>query len=73
MAQVNARIATADHDRQGQATHRRYKLRTVGLDELRWQGTLCFKVNKPGIQADRILCKLLAHSPFWDPSSVHCP
>ena len=26
---VNARMATADHDRQGQATHRRYKLRTV--------------------------------------------
>ena len=27
--QVNARMATADHDRQGQAAHRRYKLRTV--------------------------------------------
>ena len=27
--QVNARKATADHDRQGQAAHRQYKLRTV--------------------------------------------
>ena len=25
----NARMATADHDRQGQAAHRQYKLRTV--------------------------------------------
>jgi len=37
-------------------------------------GTLpcIFKVNKP---ADRILrlCKLSAHSPFWDSSTVHCP
>ena len=29
MTQVNTRMATADHDRQGQAAHRRYKLRTV--------------------------------------------
>ena len=29
MAQVNARNATADHDRQGQAAHRQYKLRIV--------------------------------------------
>ena len=27
--QVNARMATADHDRQGQAAHRQYKSRTV--------------------------------------------
>ena len=27
--QVNARMATADHDRQGQVAHRRYKSRTV--------------------------------------------
>ena len=34
-----------------------------------------FKVNKPGIQADRILClcKVLAHSPFWESSTTHCP
>ena len=34
-----------------------------------------FKVNKPGIQADRILClcKSLAHSPFWESQTVHCP
>ena len=25
MTQVNARMATADHDRQGQAAHRQYK------------------------------------------------
>ena len=29
MTQVNARNATADHDRQGQAAHRQYKLRIV--------------------------------------------
>ena len=27
--QVNTRMATADHDRQGQAAHRQYKSRTV--------------------------------------------
>ena len=27
--QVNAHMATVDHDRQGQATHRQYKSRTV--------------------------------------------
>ena len=27
--QVNAHMATADHDRQGQAAHRQYKSRTV--------------------------------------------
>ena len=27
--QVNARMATADHDRQGQAAHRQYKSSTV--------------------------------------------
>ena len=27
--QVNTRIATVDHDRQGQAAHRQYKSRTV--------------------------------------------
>ena len=27
--QVNARMATADHDRQGQGAHRQYKSRTV--------------------------------------------
>jgi len=26
--EVNARMATADHDRQGRAAHRQYKLRT---------------------------------------------
>ena len=26
---VNARMATVDHDRQGQAAHRRYKLHTT--------------------------------------------
>ena len=29
MAQVNARMATADRDTQGQAAHRQYKSRTV--------------------------------------------
>ena len=34
-----------------------------------------FKVNKPGIQADRIFClsKILAYSPFWESQTVHCP
>ena len=34
-----------------------------------------FKVNKPGIQADRILChcEILAYSPFWESQTVHCP
>ena len=40
---------------------------------LRWQ--VIFKVNKPGIQANGILCllKILAHSPFWESEIVHCP
>jgi len=29
MIQVNARMTTADHDRQMQAAHRQYKSRTV--------------------------------------------
>ena len=29
MTQVNTCMATVDHDRQGQAAHRRYKLRTI--------------------------------------------
>ena len=29
MTQVNARMSTADHDRQRQAAHRQYKSRTV--------------------------------------------
>ena len=35
---------------------------------LRWHATLGFKVNKPGIQADKTLGlgKILANSPFWE-------
>ena len=29
MTNLNAHMATADHDRQGQAAHRQYKSRTV--------------------------------------------
>ena len=40
-------------------------------------GTLpcIFKVNKPGIQADRLLrlVKILAHSPFLESQTVHAP
>ena len=32
--QVNVHMATADRDRQGQATHRRYKLRPVEFRSL---------------------------------------
>ena len=50
----------------------------VGLrinTNLRWHGTLYFKVNKPGIQVDSLLClvKILAHSPFWESQTVHGP
>ena len=42
---------------------------------LRWHAPLNFKSNKPGVQADRLLClcKRLAHIPFWESSTIHCP
>ena len=37
------------------------------------QSPVFFKVDKPRIQADRLLCliKLLVNSEFWESSSVH--
>ena len=42
---------------------------------LRWHAPLLFKINKPGIQAARILClcKILVNSPFCESQTVHCP
>ena len=42
---------------------------------LRWHATLYFKVNKPGIQAGRLLClvEIIAHSPFLESQTVHAP
>ena len=39
------------------------------------ENPVTFKVNKPGIQADRLLylVKILAHRQFWESSTVHCP
>ena len=39
------------------------------------ENPVTFKVNKPGIQADRLLClvKILVHRQFWESSTVHCP
>ena len=39
------------------------------------ENPVTFKVDKPGIQADRLLClvKIVANSQFWESSSVHCP
>ena len=39
------------------------------------ENPVTFKVNKPGIQADRLLClvEILAHRQFWESSTVHCP
>ena len=39
------------------------------------ENPVTFKVDKPGIQADRLLClvKILAHGQFWESSTVHCP
>ena len=39
------------------------------------ENPVTFKVDKPGIQADKLLClvKLLVHRQFWESSTVHCP
>ena len=36
------------------------------------ENPVTFKVNKPGIQADRLLClvKIVVNSQFWDPFTV---
>ena len=53
-------------------------LNTPLLREARsiYGGTLpwIFKVSKPGVQAERILslCKRLAHSLFWESSTIQC-
>ena len=48
----------------------------ISLDRLKVaENPVTFKVDKPGIQADRLLClvKIVANSQFWESSSVHCP
>ena len=46
-------------------------IRDSGLSYLKVaENPVTFKVDKPGIQADRLLClvKLLAHRQFWESS-----
>ena len=50
-------------------------LKILGVKVKVAENPVTFKVDKPGIQADRLLrlVKLLAHSQFWESSTVHCP
>ena len=83
MLEQQLTMAVRRLEREKQAAETRAEIRaerrvsdTEGWWRIEGKKQICiFKVNKPGIQADRILClcKSLAYSPFLESQTVHCP